>query len=36
MGDSSFKEQKTYDRALAGELERSFRELPGVKSAGYC
>ena len=33
MGDSSFKEQKTYDRALAGELERSFRELPGVLGA---
>ena len=30
LGDSSFKEQKNYDRAVAGELERSFRSIPGV------
>jgi len=33
MWDSSFREQKNYDRAVSGELERSFREMPGVKSA---
>ena len=33
FGESSFKEQKNYDRAVAGELERSYRELSGVKSA---
>jgi flagellar M-ring protein FliF len=33
MWDSSFSEHRTYDRAVAGELERSFRELPGVRSA---
>ena len=33
MWDSSFTEHRTYDRAVAGELERSFRELPGVRSA---
>jgi flagellar M-ring protein FliF len=32
MWDSTFKEHKTYDRAVAGELERSFRELSGVRS----
>ena len=31
--ESSFREHHTYDRAVAGELERSFREIPGVKSA---
>jgi flagellar M-ring protein FliF len=33
MWDSTFSEHKTYDRAVAGELERSFRELSGVRSA---
>jgi flagellar M-ring protein FliF len=33
MWDSTFTEHKTYDRAVAGELERSFRELAGVRSA---
>lgn len=33
FADSTFKEQKNYDRAIAGELERSFLELPGVKGA---
>jgi flagellar M-ring protein FliF len=33
MWDSTFSEHKTYDRAVSGELERSFRELPGVRSA---
>ena len=33
MWDSTFTEHKTYDRAVAGELERSFRELSGVRSA---
>ena len=33
MFTSTFGEHKTYDRSLAGELERSFRELPGVRSA---
>ncbi len=33
MWGSTFSEHKTYDRAVAGELERSFRELPGVRSA---
>ena len=33
MWDSTFSEHKTYDRAVAGELERSFRELSGVHSA---
>lgn len=33
FGQSSFREQKTYDRAVAGELERSFRELPSVRNA---
>ena len=33
MWESTFSEHKTYDRAVAGELERSFRELPGVCSA---
>ncbi len=31
--ESTFREHHTYDRAVAGELERSFREIPGVKSA---
>ncbi|MDW8372872.1 MAG: flagellar basal-body MS-ring/collar protein FliF [Planctomycetota bacterium] len=30
---STFQEHRSYDRAVAGELERSFRELPGVRSA---
>jgi flagellar M-ring protein FliF len=33
MFESVFSEHKTYDRAVAGELERSFKELPGVRSA---
>lgn len=33
MWESTFSEHKTYDRAVAGELERSFRELSGVRSA---
>ncbi len=33
MWESTFSEHKTYDRAVSGELERSFRELPGVRSA---
>jgi len=33
MWDTTFNEHKTYDRAVAGELERSFRELPGVRGA---
>lgn len=33
LWDSTFTEHKTYDRAVAGELERSFRELAGVRSA---
>ncbi len=33
MWDSTFREHRTYDRAVAGELERSFREMPGVVSA---
>ena len=33
FADSTFKEQKNYDRAVSGELERSFRALRGVKSA---
>lgn len=33
MWDSTFSEQKNYDRAVAGELERSFREIPGVRGA---
>lgn len=33
MWDSTFTEHKTFDRAVAGELERSFRELAGVRSA---
>jgi flagellar M-ring protein FliF len=31
--ESTFREHRTYDRAVAGELERSFREIPGVRSA---
>ncbi len=31
--ESTFREHRNYDRAVAGELERSFREIPGVKSA---
>lgn len=31
--DSTFREHRNYDRAVAGELERSFREIPGVRSA---
>ncbi len=33
FSDSTFMEQKKYDRAVAGELERSFREINGVESA---
>jgi flagellar M-ring protein FliF len=33
LWDSTFSEHKNYDRAVQGELERSFREIPGVKSA---
>lgn len=33
MGASSFNEQKNYDRAVAGELQRSFQEIPSVASA---
>lgn len=33
MWESTFSEHKTYDRAVAGELERSFREMNGVRSA---
>jgi flagellar M-ring protein FliF len=31
--ESTFRERHTYDRAVSGELERSFREIPGVRSA---
>jgi flagellar M-ring protein FliF len=31
--ESTFREHRTYDRAVSGELERSFREIPGVRSA---
>jgi flagellar M-ring protein FliF len=31
--ESTFREHHTYDRAVSGELERSFREIPGVRSA---
>lgn len=31
--ESTFREHRNYDRAVAGELERSFREIPGVRSA---
>ena len=33
MWQSTFSEHKTYDRAVAGELERFFKELPNVRSA---
>lgn len=33
MWDSTFREHKTFDRAIGGELERSFKEIPGVRSA---
>ena len=33
MWQSTFSEHKTYDRALSGELERFFKELPGVRNA---
>ncbi len=33
FGQSTFMERKRFDRAVAGELERGFRELPGVASA---
>jgi flagellar M-ring protein FliF len=33
MWDSTFAEHKNYDRAVQGELERSFREINGVQSA---
>jgi flagellar M-ring protein FliF len=33
FGISTFREQKQYDRAVAGELQRSFKEIPGVRSA---
>lgn len=31
--DSTFREHRTYDRAVAGELEKSFHEIPGVRGA---
>lgn len=31
--DSTFREHRTYDRAVAGELEKSFQEIAGVKGA---
>jgi flagellar M-ring protein FliF len=31
--ESTFREHRTYDRAVAGELERSFREIAGVRGA---
>jgi flagellar M-ring protein FliF len=31
--ESTFREHRNYDRAVAGELERSFREIPGVRGA---
>ncbi len=33
MWDSTFIEHKNYDRAVASELEASYRELPGVAGA---
>lgn len=33
FGQSTFMEGRNYDRAVAGELENSFRTLPGVKAA---
>ena len=33
FGMSTFREQKQYDRAVAGELQRNFAEIPGVRSA---
>ncbi len=33
FGTSTFLERKRFDRAIGGELERSFTELPGVRSA---
>jgi flagellar M-ring protein FliF len=33
FGTSTHLEQRLYDRAVAGELESSFREIPGVRSA---
>lgn len=33
MFESSYREHRTYDRAVAGELERSFKEITGVESA---
>ena len=33
MFESSYREHRTYDRAVAGELERSFKEITGVASA---
>lgn len=33
LWQSTFSEHKTYDRAVAGELERFFKEMPGVRSA---
>lgn len=33
FGQSNHMEMRTYDRAVAGELERSFRELTGVGNA---
>jgi flagellar M-ring protein FliF len=33
LWQSTFAEHKTYDRAVAGELERFFKEMPGVRSA---
>ncbi|MEK7412683.1 MAG: flagellar basal-body MS-ring/collar protein FliF, partial [Planctomycetota bacterium] len=31
--ESTFREHVNYDRAVKGELERSFREIPNVKNA---
>lgn len=33
MGSSVFRERKTYDRAIAGELERIIKEIDGVSGA---
>ncbi len=33
MFESTYREHRTYDRAVAGELERSLKEITGVDSA---
>ncbi|GDY12810.1 flagellar M-ring protein [Planctomycetota bacterium] len=33
MFESSFREHRNYDRAVAGELERNFKEITGVETA---